>query len=108
MAEEIDVVIRQKTGGKKRLRDSFHAMMSWAEKSGRAFRFEELPRLIGKPVGVDEKEIKAIVDRWLRCLNVGKSFTDLSSDRFQACERLLSLWESFVEGAKLESHKSQA
>src|SRR6266566_5947033 len=31
-AEEIDVLIRQKTGGKKRLRDSFHAMMSWAEK----------------------------------------------------------------------------
>jgi predicted metalloprotease with PDZ domain len=30
MAEEIDVLIRQKTGGKKRLRDSFHAMMSWA------------------------------------------------------------------------------
>jgi hypothetical protein len=50
----------------KLLRDSFHAMMSWAEKSGRAFRLEELPGLIGKPVGVDEKEIKAIVDRWLR------------------------------------------
>ena len=33
MAEGIDEVIRQKTGGKKRLRDSFHAMMSWAEKS---------------------------------------------------------------------------
>jgi hypothetical protein len=27
------------------------------------FRLEELPGLIGKPVGVDEKEIKAIVDR---------------------------------------------
>jgi hypothetical protein len=53
MAEEIDVLIRQKTGGKKRLRDSFHAMMSWAEKSRRAFRLEELPGLIGKPVGVD-------------------------------------------------------
>jgi len=66
MAEEIDVLIRQKTGGKKRLRDSIHAMMSWAEKSGRAFRLEELPGLIGKPVGVDEKEIKAIMDRWLR------------------------------------------
>lgn len=66
MAEEIDVLIRQKTRGKKRLRDSFQAMMSWAEKSGRAFRLEELPGLIGKPVGVDEKEIKAIVDRWLR------------------------------------------
>jgi predicted metalloprotease with PDZ domain len=66
MAEEIDALIRQKTGGKKRLRDSLHAMMSWAEKSGRAFRIEELPGLIAKPVGVDEKEIKAIMDRWLR------------------------------------------
>lgn len=66
MAEEIDVLIRQKTGGKKRLRDSFRAMMTWAEKSQRAFRIEELPGLIGQPVGVDEKEIKAIIDRWLR------------------------------------------
>jgi hypothetical protein len=33
MAEEIDVLIRQKTGGKKQLRNSFHAMMSWTEKS---------------------------------------------------------------------------
>ena len=66
MAEEIDVLIRQRTAGKKRLRDSFLAMMIWAEKSQRAFRIEELPGLIGQPVGVDEKEIKAIMDRWLR------------------------------------------
>jgi hypothetical protein len=65
-AEEIDVLIHQKTGGKKRLRDSFHAMMSWPEKSGRGFRLDELPGLIGKSVGVDEKEIKETVDRWLR------------------------------------------
>jgi len=62
-AEEIDVLIRQKTGGKKRLRDSFHAMMSWAEKSATPFRLEELPGLFGKPVGVDGKEIKAIATR---------------------------------------------
>ncbi len=63
------MLIRQKKGGKKRLRDSFQAIMSWAEKSGRAFRLEELPGLPGlicKRVGVDEKEIKAILDRWLR------------------------------------------
>jgi hypothetical protein len=59
-------LVASKTGGKKRLRDSFHAMMSWAENSGRAFRLDELPGLIGKPVGVDEKEIKAIIDSWLR------------------------------------------
>jgi len=44
-------------------------MMTWAEKSGRAFRLDELPGLpgvIAKPVGLDSKEIKAIVDHWLR------------------------------------------
>ena len=69
MAGEIGVLIRQKTGGKKRRRNSFHAMMSWAKKSRRAFRLDELPGLpgvIAKPVGLDEKEIKAIVDHWLR------------------------------------------
>jgi predicted metalloprotease with PDZ domain len=66
MAEEIDVMIRQKTSGKKRLRDSLQAMMSWSRKSERAFRLDELPGLIGAPVGVDEKEIKAVIDRWLQ------------------------------------------
>jgi hypothetical protein len=65
-------MIRQKTGGKKRIRDSFHAMMSWAEKSGRAFRLEELPGLIGPPVGVDEKEIKAIPFLWPRSVSRNK------------------------------------
>jgi len=37
VAEEIDAPIRQRTGGKKRLRDSFHAMMSSAKKSARSF-----------------------------------------------------------------------
>ena len=45
MAGEIGVLIRQKTGGKKRRRNSFHAMMSWAKKSRRAFRLDELPGL---------------------------------------------------------------
>ena len=40
MAEGIDEVIRQKTGGKKPLRDSFHAMMCWAER--REARFVSL------------------------------------------------------------------
>jgi hypothetical protein len=47
----------------ERLRDSFHAKMRWAEKSGRAFRLDEFPGFIRKRVGVNEKEIKAIVDR---------------------------------------------
>ena len=57
------------TGGKKRLRNSFHATMSWAREVGTGVssrKLPGLPRLIGQPVGVDEKEIKAIVDRWLR------------------------------------------
>jgi len=34
------------TKSKAAARDSFHAMMSWAEKCGRAFRLEELPGLM--------------------------------------------------------------
>jgi hypothetical protein len=55
MAEVMDVLIRQKTGGMKQLRDSFHAMMSWAEKSGRAFRLEELPGLAGQSASMRKR-----------------------------------------------------
>lgn len=65
MAEEMDVLIRQQTRGRKRLRDSLRAMVKWGERSGRAFRIGELPALIAEPVGVNEQEIRKILDRWL-------------------------------------------
>jgi hypothetical protein len=54
------MLIGQKTGRKQRLRDSFHAMISWAEKGGRVSS-RRVARVIGTPVGIDEKETKAIL-----------------------------------------------
>ena len=65
MALEIDQKIRERTNGKKRLRDSLRSLVKWGEHSGRAFRHEELPGLIAKPVGLDEREVSEIVQRWL-------------------------------------------
>ncbi|MGH9959705.1 MAG: hypothetical protein ACREBC_21695, partial [Pyrinomonadaceae bacterium] len=62
MAEEMDQLIRTRTNQKKRLRDSFQALVKWGEQSGRAFRLEELPGLIAKPVGVNERGIKEILE----------------------------------------------
>jgi predicted metalloprotease with PDZ domain len=65
MALEIDQMIRERTNGKKRLRDSLRSLVKWGEQSGRAFRHEELPGLIAKPVGLDEREVAKIFQRWL-------------------------------------------
>jgi predicted metalloprotease with PDZ domain len=65
MAEEMDEKIRERTKGKKRLRDSMRALVKWGQQSGRAFRIDELPGLIAKPVGVNEREIAEIMNRWL-------------------------------------------
>jgi len=65
MAAEIDQRIRERTNGKKRLRDSLRALVKWGEQSGRAFRTEELPALIARPVRVDEREIGEVLERWL-------------------------------------------
>jgi predicted metalloprotease with PDZ domain len=65
MAAEMDQEIHERTRGKKRLRDSMRSLVKWGEQSGRSFRIEELPGLIAKPVGVNEREIAAIMQRWL-------------------------------------------
>jgi predicted metalloprotease with PDZ domain len=65
MAAEMDQRIRERTNGRKRLRDSLRALVKWGEKSGRPFRTEELSGLIAMPVGVNEREIREILERWL-------------------------------------------
>jgi predicted metalloprotease with PDZ domain len=65
MAAEIDQKIRERTKGKKRLRDSLRAMVKWGQQSHRPFRTDELPGLIAAPVGISESEIKAIMNQWL-------------------------------------------
>jgi predicted metalloprotease with PDZ domain len=65
MAAELDERIREQSNGNKRLRDSLRALVKWGQQSQRAFRIEELPALIAKPVGVPERSVKEIFDRWL-------------------------------------------
>jgi predicted metalloprotease with PDZ domain len=65
MAEEMDLYIREQTRGKKRLRDSMRALVKWGQQSKRPFRIDELPGLIAKPVGVNERDIAAIMNKWL-------------------------------------------
>lgn len=64
MAAEMDALIRTRSAGKKRMRDSLREMVKWGERSGRAFTLAEFPGLIAKPVGVSEREIRSIMDRW--------------------------------------------
>lgn len=66
MAAEMDERIRELTNGERRLRDSMRYMVKWGEKSGRAFRNEELTGLIAEPVGVNEREVKEILEQWLK------------------------------------------
>jgi hypothetical protein len=65
MAAEMDQRIRRRTNGRKRLRDSLRALVKWGEQSRRAFRSNELPALIARPVGVNERDIREILERWL-------------------------------------------
>lgn len=65
MAAAMDDSIRKQTHGRKRLRDSLRALVSWGERSGRAFRIAELPGLIARPVGVNEQSIRTIMNQWL-------------------------------------------
>lgn len=65
MADEIDRLIRERTNGKKRLRDSLRAMVNWGVENKRPFALEELPGLIAKPVGVKESDVREVMERWL-------------------------------------------
>ena len=66
MAAEMDQVIRRQTHGRKRLRDALRALVSWGERSRRAFRIKEFSGLIARPVGVNEQSIRAVMNRWLK------------------------------------------
>ena len=61
-ASELDAAIRERAGGGRSLRDSIRAMMVWSAREKRGFRVEELPKLIGEPVGVD---VGAVFSKWL-------------------------------------------
>lgn len=65
MAGDMDALIRRRTNGKRRLRDSLRALIKWSERSRRAFNLTKFPGLIAKPVGVSEHEIKKVMNNWL-------------------------------------------
>jgi len=61
-ADALDTAIRERAAGGRSLRDSIRAMLVWSSREKRGFRIDELPRLIGEPVGVD---VGAVCGTWL-------------------------------------------
>ncbi|HEX9894113.1 MAG TPA: hypothetical protein VGA78_09305 [Gemmatimonadales bacterium] len=62
LAEAVDARIRQGSAGSKGLRDALRAMLQWSARERRGFRLDELPRLVGGPVGVD---LGPVFAKWL-------------------------------------------
>jgi len=62
MAAEIDTRIRERTQGKKGLRDALQHLMAWSAKEKRAFRIEELPTIFKEATGVETRDI---LEKWL-------------------------------------------
>ena len=75
MAAELDQKIRAETNGKKRLRDSLRFLVKWSEQSGRPFETDELPGLIAKPVGLSERDVREIIQRWSAGDKIGSTRT---------------------------------
>jgi predicted metalloprotease with PDZ domain len=59
---ELDSAIRERAAGGRSLRDSIRAAMVWSAREKRGFRVDELPRLLGEPVGVD---VGPVFAKWL-------------------------------------------
>jgi predicted metalloprotease with PDZ domain len=63
MAAEMDELIREKSGGAKRLRDALRHLVSWSLRHRRPFEIEELPGIFEEATGVDTG---AVLESWLR------------------------------------------
>ncbi|MGH9672429.1 MAG: hypothetical protein ACRD44_04560 [Bryobacteraceae bacterium] len=61
MAAEMDARIRERTGGRMRLREALRHLVAWSARNRRAFRMDELPRLLSEATGVD---VRDILDQW--------------------------------------------
>jgi predicted metalloprotease with PDZ domain len=62
MAAKMDTLIREKTDGRRRLRDALRHLMAWSRSNERPFEIEELPSIFEEATGVDTRPI---MDRWL-------------------------------------------
>ncbi|HZC66634.1 MAG TPA: hypothetical protein VE545_08665 [Candidatus Dormibacteraeota bacterium] len=65
MAADMDDRIREKTAGKKSLRDALQALLVWCEKNHRAFETKEMLEVIFASTGVD---VSDILQRWSKPL----------------------------------------
>ncbi len=65
MAAEMDERIRERSAGKKSLRDGMRNLMTWSVRNRRAFRIEELPAIFAEATGVDTRQV---MEKWLRSL----------------------------------------
>lgn len=63
MAAEMDARIRERTAGKKSLRDALRGLLAWSARQRRAFRIEELPGIFAESTGVETRDI---LERWLK------------------------------------------
>jgi predicted metalloprotease with PDZ domain len=57
MAAEMDELIRNESGGAKRLRDGLRQLMAWSREKQRPFEIDELPAIFEEATGVDTREI---------------------------------------------------
>jgi predicted metalloprotease with PDZ domain len=61
MAIEMNEFIKQKTGGKKSMKDVFRYFYNWSKENTRPFTMQEFPLLINKAAGVD---LSSIYRKW--------------------------------------------
>jgi predicted metalloprotease with PDZ domain len=66
IAAEMDDRIQSQTGGQKSMRDAYRALLTWSAQHQRAFRVDELTRIISESTGVNVEDIMA---RWMRPLS---------------------------------------
>jgi predicted metalloprotease with PDZ domain len=63
MADEMNRYIKDRTGGKKSIREVYRFLYQWSQRNHRAFRMEEFPGLLKEATGVD---LGAIYAKWLK------------------------------------------
>jgi predicted metalloprotease with PDZ domain len=62
MADDMDRRIRERSGGRYRLRDVLRFMPGWIRKTGRGFQVDEFPDIVREATDVD---VSDIFERWL-------------------------------------------
>ena len=66
MAAEMDDRFREKTAGKKSLRDALQALLAWSQTNQRPFRMEEMMQIFSAATGVN---VNDILQRWMEPLS---------------------------------------